>query len=363
MASKRQKGASWEFIVKRSKLLPKPLSLTFKSEAEGDAYCARLEALLDRGIVPTEFETPITIRTIADLITTYTRDHAVRSKDVEVLRTVSRTVGDQPLALMDADWVDQWVTGMKRVDKLAPSTIRSKVGALARCCDWGMRKKLLTMPDHPLRTLPEGYATYTDADIAFAGKAREDIERDRRVSPDEEKAIRLVLEKGVLSRKQRPRVIEHKEELTTLFDLALESGMRLREMYTLTTDQVDLKKRTVFLDKTKNGDKRQVPLSSVATQVLRDMTFSGSYVFPWWKSGESLKLTSNYISKLFAGVFEEAGCPDLHAHDLRHEATSRLFERTTLPVESIMKILGHKSHRMVMRYLNLRGSDLVNQLW
>ena len=75
------------------------------------------------------------------------------------------------------------------------------------------------------------------------------------------------------------------------------------------------------------------------------------------------KATSNYLSKLFADVFEAAGCPDLHFHDLRHEATSRLFERTNLAAEKIMKITGHRDHRMFMRYLKLRESDLAKDLW
>ncbi|MDN0073992.1 hypothetical protein QU481_03695 [Crenobacter sp. SG2303] len=40
MATKRQRpSGSWEFIVRRKGLLPKPSYLTFETEAEGDAYC------------------------------------------------------------------------------------------------------------------------------------------------------------------------------------------------------------------------------------------------------------------------------------------------------------------------------------
>ena len=57
--------------------------------------------------------------------------------------------------------------------------------------------------------------------------------------------------------------------LECVFELALESAMRLREMYTLSKDQVALSQRTIFLDKTKNGDKRQVPLTSVAIKAIQ----------------------------------------------------------------------------------------------
>lgn len=55
MATKRLRpSGTWEYVIRRSKLLPKPLSLTFRAEEEGDAYVARLEQLLDAGIVPTD---------------------------------------------------------------------------------------------------------------------------------------------------------------------------------------------------------------------------------------------------------------------------------------------------------------------
>ena len=55
MATKRKRGSSWEFIVRRKGVLPKPLYLTFASEEEGDRYVKKLEALLDAGVVPEEF--------------------------------------------------------------------------------------------------------------------------------------------------------------------------------------------------------------------------------------------------------------------------------------------------------------------
>ena len=50
-------------------------------------------------------------------------------------------------------------------------------------------------------------------------------------------------------------------------------------------------------------------------------------------------------------------------HDLRHEAASRLFERTQLSDIEISRITGHKDPRVLRRYSNLRGSDLAAQLW
>lgn len=372
MAGKRKRSSGWEYVFKRAGVLERPIYMTFADEVEGDAFAARLDALLARGIVPQELQSPDRPLNISQLAGAYERDAHPSKKDRGALNTIVQAVGGSPLPSITAGWVDDWITSMKRLEKLAPATIRAKVGALARCCDWGMRKGYLVMPDHPLRTLPDGYAQYTKADTAMAGVKREDVERDRRLEPGEYEAILAKIEEGVLARKQRPLALEHKRALRCLFVLAVESAMRLREMFTLTVAQVDLGKRTVFLDKTKNGDKRQVPLSSVALAELREYLEEvhgpapepNARVFPWW-NGEAgdMDATSDYLSKLFIDIFAQAGAVGLKFHDCRHEATSRLFERTTLSETQIMKITGHKSQRMLMRYANLRGSDLSDRLW
>jgi integrase len=91
----------------------------------------------------------------------------------------------------------------------------------------------------------------------------------------------------------------------------------------------------------------------------------GAHLYPWWDgdaSNRALTAMSDYLSKLYAGIFEEAGAKGLRFHDLRHEAVSRMFERTRLTESQIMKVAGHKSHRMMLRYANLRGSDLADLL-
>jgi integrase len=372
MAGKRRRANGWEYVFKRSGLLEKPIYVTFTNEAEGDAFALRLDKLLDRGIVPTEYQRPGRMKSIIELVRAYEAEAHPSSKDVGQLGTIIGSRGSTPLVSINAAWVDDWVTELKRVENLAPATIRAKVGALGRCADWGIRKGFVLLPDHPFRTLPDGYAQYTKADVAITGSARTDVERDRRLEGGEGEQIMTVIAGGVLARTQRPLALMHTPALRLLLMLALESAMRLREMYTLTMDQVDIAKSTIFLDKTKNGDKRQVPLSSVAKIEIeiyfnvRDAQRCGNRVFPWWNgdaSERALAKLSDYLSKLFKGIFEQAGATGLNFHDLRHEATSRLFERTALSETQIMKITGHRSHRMMMRYANLRGSDLASKLW
>lgn len=368
-----------QYVIKKAGLLPKPIYLTFATEKEGDPYVARIETLLAKGIIPANLVQETRTLNIGGLVQEYERDAHPSDKDKSALGMVLKSHAKMPLDMINAAWVDAWIDSMKRIENLAPATIRARVGALARCTDWGIRKGYLTLPDDALRKLPDGYATYTRMDAHMGGKKREDVERDRRLEPGEYEKILGVIEAGVLPRKQRPLVLEYPAALKCLFVLAVESAMRMKEMYTLTLDQVNLRQRTVFLDKTKNGDKRQVPLSSVAVAALEDYLkvrelphgFPGHLVFPWWNGEDSLsayKRVSGDVSKMFFnhlknGIFDVAGCEGLHFHDLRHEATSRLFEKTNLNELEIAKITGHKSLRMLARYANLRGSNLASRLW
>jgi integrase len=226
--------------------------------------------------------------------------------------------------------------------KLAPSTIRHQVGALARLFDWLLKRQAVAT--NPFRALRKGYAT----------GARADVERDRRVTGEE--IARLI---GVME-----------GELLAVTMLALETAMRMREIYTLEVGQVDVARRTIFLDKTKNGDKRQVPLSSTALAVLAElpaMQKDAGRLFPALFDGDhealALRRSTSRISVAFGRAATLIGAGDIRFHDLRHEATSRLFERTTLSEFEIAKITGHRSPRMLMRYANLRGSTLADKLW
>jgi integrase len=56
-----------------------------------------------------------------------------------------------------------------------------------------------------------------------------------------------------------------------------------------------------------------------------------------------------------------AGIEDLRFHDLRHEATTRLFEKG-LNIMEVAGITGHKDLRMLRRYTHLKAEDLAQKL-
>ncbi len=392
-----------EAIVRHS-LLPRPFSRTFDTEEEARAYCEQLQRSLDAGVVPPGFiELLATKRgrggvpglvTLRDAMREYESTVSLRDHDRETLRILSRSrvhgelFADIEIRDITRASVEEYVKHLKTVDQVTPGTIKKRIGTMRRLGAWLSTVHFAATPFNAWAELPRNYSAFSDRDKkalrASGAVVPENTERDRRVLPEEEEAVRLVLTGHVRPDRERGINLEGAAELMLLFALALESAMRLREMYTLTTDQVDLPSRTIFLDKTKNGDQRQVPLTTVAVAALRAYAepagirlgpatrkgtrkAGGQLLFPALFSGgwdpRSLAATTSKISGRFGRIFKYAGIEDLSFHDTRHEATCRFYERTTLSDVQIARITGHKDLRMLKRYASLRGSDLAPRLW
>lgn len=136
--------------------------------------------------------------------------------------------------------------------------------------------------------------------------------------------------------------------------LAIETAMRRSELLALTWENVNLRKRVAELPETKNGEARRVPLSSEAIKVFR--SFSGR------KKGRVLPITVSALRGAWDRAKKEAGIADLRIHDLRHEATSRLFEKGVFDSMEVASITGHKTLQMLKRYTHLRAEDLAKKL-
>ena len=378
-----QKGRFWEARAKHKLVRPYRasgvLTKNFESYEEAERWEKKTRAQLANGILPEELsDDEELISRIGHAMKAYLAANAVKASDKETLLINYTRIGNTMLKDIDYEWAERWVSHMKETRTLTPSTIRKHVGALARCLDWLIRARKSTLVSNPLRVLPRGYATYNELDVAKLQAegitAPSDEERDRRLEAGEEPRIRDVLAGNIPEGKRRGLVLHDRPFLEALFNVALESAMRMSEIYTLTARQIDLAKSTIFLDKTKNGDKRQVPMSSVVKPILARLIEGlgpDDYLFPWCADEPYCKLSERerrkkvtaMLSQQFARIFAAAKCEDLHFHDLRHEATSRLFERTQLSDVAIAKITGHKSLEMLKRYANLRGSHLASSLW
>ena len=178
--------------------------------------------------------------------------------------------------------------------------------------------------------------------------------RDRRLTTEEESRLMAA-------------VAEHSNPmLRWIVTIAVETGMRLSEIVTLTRDQVHVSRRIVRLTDTKNSSPRTVPLTVTAAKALRqalanpirpidtDLVFFG-------EPGRDGKRRPYVFNRTWQRIVKKVGLANFHFHDLRHEAVSRLVE-AGLSDQEVAAISGHKSWSMLKRYTHLRAEDLVAKL-
>jgi len=101
-------------------------------------------------------------------------------------------------------------------------------------------------------------------------------------------------------------------------------------------------------------------LSCLSIVVLKEQLRGSEKVIP---IGETTLFSCKPIrlSGAFLRLCRKHKLENLRFHHLRHEATSRFFEKGLNPVE-VATITGHKDTRMLMRYTHLRAEDLVKRL-
>ena len=162
--------------------------------------------------------------------------------------------------------------------------------------------------------------------------------RNRRISADELERIVAATESP---------------ELRTVVLLAVASCMRRSEIASLLWRDIDLKRRVGILNDTKNGESREVPLSSKAIELLQSL--------PRRIDGRVFGLAADSITRAFDRACRRAGIQDARVHDLRHEGVSRLFELGLNPME-VAAVSGHKTLQMLKRYTHLKAEDLARKL-
>lgn len=170
-------------------------------------------------------------------------------------------------------------------------------------------------------------------------RLREDNERTRFLTPEEEEKIRAVIARDFP---------EHMQE----FDIALHSGARQGEQYKLLWSDVNPDAR-VTLRRTKNGTTRHVPLNVVARSAFKKLKESsdGQERVFIGESGKPLKKPRHWWEK----VPKEAGIEDFRWHDIRHTFASRLV-MAGVDLRTVAQLPGHKTLQMVMRYAHLSQS-------
>jgi integrase len=157
--------------------------------------------------------------------------------------------------------------------------------------------------------------------------------------------------------------------------LAMSTGMRYGEIINLTWTDVDIPRRRIILQETKNGDRRAVPLAGLALELLarleKERSVETELLFPKLRHGTTAAIDQPpliipehgaarvqkvqkpaQLRAAWEAAVKKAGLEDFRFHDLRHCAASYLA-MSGASLAEIAEILGHKTLAMVKRYSHL----------
>lgn len=384
MASFTQReSGKWQAKVRRDGWPAQ--SKTFKTKVLAEAWARSIEREMDTdSFISRNDAERTTFKAAAER---YEKDvlpsKRGKAQDGYVLKRMMEEFGAYSLAAITPAKLSEYRD--ERLKSVSPQTVVHELGMVSRifkaaALDWNI-------------ALPKGNP------ITLVRKPSIANERTRRIEGNEEKMLLDALE-GCASKWPHAAAV-----------LAIETAARQSELLALKWEEIDLEKRVArFRGKdggvTKNGDTyRDIPLSRRAVSLLK--------LLPEAKRGKVLPLSQNalqlsweravararkeHVHSLLRPLLAQDGFDekvqsreisalifkkrkpsestlkhiadieshdkvmvDLHFHDLRHEATTRLADK--LDMHELMKVTGHKSTRMLGRYYHPRAADLAKKL-
>jgi integrase len=159
-----------------------------------------------------------------------------------------------------------------------------------------------------------------------------------------------------LTREEAERLIAHcPPHLAALVRFALATGCRASEITGLEWNRVDLQRKTAWLNKTKNGTPRGVPLNEDAIEVLEEQQGKNlKYCFTFRGAPIQRAITNT----AWYSALEAAGIEDFRFHDLRHTWASWHRQAGT-SCDELKDLGGWKSRVMVDRYAKYATEHLA----
>ncbi|SMG01237.1 Shufflon-specific DNA recombinase [Burkholderia singularis] len=340
MATYTKRGGVWRAQVRRKGV---SVSETFQSKADAVAWATRIEHEINVGKL-----TPGTKHTLADALCEYEKrvSPTKRTARWEAIRFAAfiRNFPDlaaMPLADVTAEHMGRWRDARLAGDESAG---RGKVGTATVLRE-------INLLSHVFTTARDEWKWITESPLTGMRRPTEPEPRKRRITDEE---VGLLL--GRLGYRDDETPATKSARIGAMLVFAIETAMRAGEIEGMTWDAVDLKKRYVHLPRTKTGVARDVPLSPRALAVLKQLD-------PLRKEfgGNVFGVEPALRSALFAKAKKAVMLDDLHFHDARREALTRLSK--IFSVMELAKISGHQDLRILQAvYYAPHAADLADKL-
>lgn len=326
MASFRLKGNGWEAAV-CIKGHPRK-SKTFSTKREASFWAAEVEKEIlagNRGDIPD--------KTFGELLARYGAEVSPKKRGCDwELKRITALSRDKITSVMLCDLkADDFASWRDRRLKTVTA------GTVLR--DWNLLS-------HAINTAINEWEWLKINPMSRVKRPSQPLPRDRLISDDE--LDRLLLALGYDYDIQLNTV---SSRVGAALVFAIETAMRASEITGLAWGNVDLDKRTARLVETKNGSKRDVPLSTEALRILRQLKT---------ESGSVFQLNSSQIDALFRRAKKMAMIDGLHFHDSRATAITNLAKK--LDILDLARMSGHRDLKMLQVYYRESAEDIAKKL-
>ena len=327
MASIRMRDGKYQVNIRR-KGYP-TVTRTFTSRRAAKSWSKTTKIQMERG----EFN-PHSNITVDELIKKYEKEIVPQFKGSSPAlyrcRTLRRMLGKYRVAEITPATLASYRD--ERLQTIQPNSLRREFSLLSAAINTAVIDWSISIPSNP---------------VQFVRVPKFDDRRDRRLEDGEEERLLDT------APPQYQRYIV----------LALETAMRRSELLRMRKSHIDFGKRTLLIPVTKNGKSRTIPLSTRAIKAIRGQLqiFSDPNVIPIEHDSLIFTFSLRMFRRTFDRIRDKLNMKDWKPHDMRHEATSRLFEKGFSIVE-VASITGHEDLKMLKRYTHLRAEDLVGRL-
>ena len=329
MGTIRKKGNGYEAAVARKGIRK---SSMFRTKAEANMWIAETEKEILQG----KYGKPTNHHTFNDLMQRYAQQVSPTKRgaewEIKRINMLSRYgIASIPLEILNQTHFAEWRD--RRLGEVTPATVLR---------EWNLISNALNIAVNEWKWLPEN-------PLKGVRKPKQPPARTRRISQDE--IDRLLYALGY-SYSGKLETVTSRVGASMLF--AIETAMRAGEIASLTWDNVDMVKRIAKLPMTKNGFPRDVPLSEEAIRIIeqvKSVTESVNTVF---------NLNTAQIDALFRKAKSRAMIEDLHFHDTRSTAITRLSKK--VDILTLARISGHRDLKMLMIYYRESMEDIAKRI-
>ena len=274
-------------------------------------------------------------------------NHSKYQKDynnkLSIVNMLKKYFDNIPLKSFTVKMIEDYQTVL-RDDEQSETTVNRKVAVLkhmfTKAADWNMTTEEMSKLVHRVKMF------------------KLDNERLRFLSEDEIQHLYTACD--YVRHFKNGKTEEPKQKhLKPIITFALNTGCRKEEILSLKWKQVDLKHGFVNLDKTKNGEKRHIPINETLNELLTGLKEKCPEGCQWVFIDEKSKKRLIDVSHSFITAKKRAGIEDFHFHDLRHTFASHLV-MGGVDITTVSRLMGHKSLKMTLRYAHLAPMHLSN---